>query len=160
MARGTGGGAVDGAGDEDTVLTTLRERAFFGEMALINPRGVAVASVRANGFAECYHLSSADYATLLERFPDFKSYIEGIVKLRIANYNAKSGEAGVGTIGTDGTSLRKPRSRDELIRRTEAASAADVLAAYAEGEKEIMNLSLSPDEGQRRSVAGFYDMEA
>ena len=42
----------------------------------------------------------------------------------------------------------------------EATSAADVLAAYAEGEKEIMNLSLSPDEGQRRSVAGFYDMEA
>ena len=133
-------------------------------MALINPRGVAVASVRANGFAECYHLSSADYATLLERFLDFKSYIEAsrTVKLRIANYNAKSGEAGVGTIGTDGTSLRKPRSRNELIRRTEAASAADVLAAYAKGEKEIMNLSLrlSPDEGQRRSVAGFYDMEA
>lgn len=124
-----------GDGSNPEVLTTLRERAFFGEMALINPRGVALASVRANVYAECYHLSSTDYAMLLERFPDFKSYLEGIAKLRIANSVVTSaGGATSGVAGAEASMTRKLRTRDELIRRSEHSSTADVMAAYAGGE--------------------------
>jgi hypothetical protein len=66
------------------VLTTLGTKAFFGEMALLNPRGNhAVTSVRAKGFCEAQHLSSAAYEQLLSQYPSFKEYVELVARLRL-----------------------------------------------------------------------------
>ena len=61
-----------------------RPPVLFGEMALLNPSGNAITSVRAKGYAETYHLSSNSYEHLLKQFPTFREYIELVVKLRLA----------------------------------------------------------------------------
>ena len=66
------------------MLTVLGRQSFFGEMALLNPSGNAITSVRAKGYAETYHLSSNSYEHLLKQFPTFREYIELVVKLRLA----------------------------------------------------------------------------
>lgn len=118
---------------DDGVLTTLVKRAFFGEMALISQHGVAVASVRASGYAETYHLSSNHYAKVLERFPHFKQYVEAVAKLRIANYASVSSEEH-GNESFHGLGGRKARTRDELIKRTEDDDVNEMLKDYSEGK--------------------------
>lgn len=56
------------------VIAMLGPQAFFGEMALLNPDGVSVASVRAKGYCETYCLSIEAYDKLLHEHPTFKSY--------------------------------------------------------------------------------------
>jgi len=65
------------------VITRLETPSFFGEMALLNQGGTAVASVRANVFCEAYHLSIHAYEQLLVSFPAFKSYIETVARMRL-----------------------------------------------------------------------------
>jgi len=67
------------------VLTELGTNSFFGEMALLNRGGVAVASVRVKGFCETYHLSVGAYAQLVNDFPDFRNYVEAVARLRLGN---------------------------------------------------------------------------
>lgn len=50
---------------EDEVATTLGKHSFFGEMALLEPGGLATGDVRVKGYAECYHLSREHFMELL-----------------------------------------------------------------------------------------------
>jgi len=74
----------DTPSDELAPLTTLGRHAFFGEMALLNPNGQAITSVRAHGYCEAHHLSASAYAKLLTEFPIFKEYVGMVARLRLA----------------------------------------------------------------------------
>lgn len=71
------------------LIATLGVRAFFGEMALLTQRGIALASVKAKGFAVTYHLSTTEYAKMLELYPRFRTYVREIAKLRLKGQEAK-----------------------------------------------------------------------
>jgi CRP-like cAMP-binding protein len=84
----------DGPAIDEVVVTTLGPTAFFGEMALLNTEGhTSVTSVRVTGFLDSYHLSAEAYNHLLAMWPNFRSYIEMVAKLRAAALTTANAEA-------------------------------------------------------------------
>ena len=73
-------------GDDETVLDTISEGGFFGEMALIlnQPRS---ASVRTNDFCDLYLLSADDMNRILQSYPEFRKEIEEMARERLAEDN-------------------------------------------------------------------------
>ena len=59
-------------------------------MALLNPEGVAVASVRVKGFCEAYQITIRAYDRLLQQYPDFRVYIEAVARLRLKHTAAEA----------------------------------------------------------------------
>ena len=104
------------------VVATLAEKAFFGEMSLLNADHVALADVRTKGHADCFYLTVDEYRTTLELFPDFKKYVEMIAKIRILSCMYEH--------GIDAGNKGKPRSRDDLIKRAEEMDVAELMSAY------------------------------
>jgi len=75
-------GAVEVLGTDDTtVVATLQEGSFFGEMALLNlePRN---ATVRALGFCQLVYLDHAALDETMTRFPSFGQEIQAVAKAR------------------------------------------------------------------------------
>lgn len=67
----------------DEPLTTLGAHSFFGEMALLNPTGIATASVIVSTYLEGYLLGKADFAWLEAHHPLFRDYLTSAAKLRL-----------------------------------------------------------------------------
>ena len=59
-------------GKDEAVIATLGASSFFGEMALLNPEGRAVASVRVKTYCEGYRLSVESYDKLVFSYPSFR----------------------------------------------------------------------------------------
>jgi len=76
-------GLVEVIGESGTLIKTLTSNGFFGEMALLDPTGRAVASVRVATYCEGYRLSIAAYERLVHSHPAFKEYLESARKLRL-----------------------------------------------------------------------------
>lgn len=74
-------GHIEILGDNQEVLTTLSEGAFFGEMALISsePRS---RTVRASGFCELYVLEKSHFDKACELYPEFEAHIHEVVQQR------------------------------------------------------------------------------
>lgn len=63
------------AADDQTVLATPTDGAFFGEMALLLQRPRS-ASVRAVEFCDLYSLDKETFERILSYFPDFSAHIQ------------------------------------------------------------------------------------
>ena len=61
-------------GDGHTVIATLRDGDFFGEIALLEHRGRS-ASVRAASYCDLYRLEKEDFDRVIARFPEFAAHI-------------------------------------------------------------------------------------
>ena len=72
------------AGDGKTVLATLTEGAFFGEMALLHKRPRS-ATVRAVEFCDLYALDKATFENIIACFPDFAAHIKNEAERRAAH---------------------------------------------------------------------------
>ena len=89
-------GSVDViAEDGKTLLRTLSEGDFFGELALLReqPRNATIRSV---GYCDLYSLDRDAFAKTLERYPDFAAHIE-----RIAEERTVAGDPGSTTFDVD-----------------------------------------------------------
>lgn len=73
----------------DEPLTTLGSHSFFGEMALLNPKGEATASVVVRTYLDGYLLTKADYTWLERHHPVFRDYLLSAAKLRMKRLQAK-----------------------------------------------------------------------
>jgi CRP-like cAMP-binding protein len=71
------------------VLSVLGPSSFFGEMALLNPEGRAVASIRVRSYCEGYRLSRDAYDKIVFIYPSFKEYLESVAKLRLRSKQGK-----------------------------------------------------------------------
>ena len=83
-------GTVDVIGDDgETLIRTLSDGDFFGELALLHtqPR---TATVRAVGYCDLYSLDRKAFAHTISRYPDFAAHIERISRER----NVPSGTGG------------------------------------------------------------------
>lgn len=74
-------GAVDIVAKDESLIATLHDGAFFGEMALVSdrPRG---ASAIANGFCDVYMLSRDSFQKAINTHPDFKLHIDKVIQER------------------------------------------------------------------------------
>ena len=71
---------ISGSGD---ILSVLGPSSFFGEMALLNPDGRALASIRVRTYCEGYRLSREAYDKLVFQYPSFHDYLESVAKMRL-----------------------------------------------------------------------------
>ncbi|MCX7420396.1 MAG: cyclic nucleotide-binding domain-containing protein [Planctomycetia bacterium] len=69
------------AGDDKTVVATLTDGSFFGEMALLLQRPRS-ATVRAVEFCDLYALDKATFENIILCFPDFAAHIKGEAERR------------------------------------------------------------------------------
>jgi len=129
--------------DEAATVVTLPERAFFGEMALLSPKSLATASVRVRGRAETFHLSVQRYAKLLQLYPDFRSYVEMVAKLRISSH----------LLANEGR--RQSATREQITRLAEQRSLKTLMSSYSvmsdwdRGEREPgASPDASPEAGR------------
>jgi CRP-like cAMP-binding protein len=67
---------------DESVLTVLGRGSFFGEMALLQPGGRPVASIRVSSFCEGFFLSREAFARLIALYPSFREYLESVAKMR------------------------------------------------------------------------------
>ncbi len=76
------------ADDNETVIITLPEGSFVGEMALIleQPR---TASVRTRGYCDLYILEKSDFDLILKRYPDFAALVRKITADRLKETKAR-----------------------------------------------------------------------
>ncbi len=77
-------GSVEVLGEDGkTLIQTLSEGDFFGELALLHdqPR---IATVRAVGYCDLYTLDREAFARTLDRYPDFAAHIESVSEGRTA----------------------------------------------------------------------------
>ncbi len=74
--------------DEESVITTLGEGSFVGEMALVleRPRSATVKTV---GYCDLYVLEKEDFDTVLVGYPEFALHIQKIVADRIKKRDEK-----------------------------------------------------------------------
>ncbi len=72
------------AEDGETVVVTLKDGNFFGEIALLNsiPRTV---SVRATDYCELAYLEKEAFDKVLEKFPTFSERVEAVAEERLSN---------------------------------------------------------------------------
>ena len=75
-------GLVEVVGSEGEVIKHLGASAFFGEMALLNPEGRAVASVRVKTFCEGYRLSVESYDKIVGSYPSFRECVLASLMLK------------------------------------------------------------------------------
>ena len=76
-------GQVEVVAASGDILSVLGPSSFFGEMALLNPDGRAVASIRVRSYCEGYRLSRDAYEKLVFSYPSFHEYLESVAKLRL-----------------------------------------------------------------------------
>jgi len=71
-------------GDDDTVLHTLSDGDFFGEVALLReqPR---TATVRASAYCDLYTLDRKSFSETLSRYPEFAEHFERIASERMGS---------------------------------------------------------------------------
>lgn len=74
-------GEVDILARDGSLLATLSDGAFFGEMALLNekPRN---ATVKARSFCSLYLLHKRDFVHVIEAYPEFRSHLTSAVNQR------------------------------------------------------------------------------
>jgi len=75
--------------DGETVLRTLSDGDFFGELALIHPIR-RTATVRAVGYCDLYVLDEETFTRTLERYPDFAQSIRSISEERTVRTDVTS----------------------------------------------------------------------
>jgi voltage-gated potassium channel len=77
--------------DGQTLIRTLSEGDFFGELALLHgqPR---TATIRAVGYCDLYMLDRKVFARTLKRYPEFAAHIERVSEERTVRGDAVSGE--------------------------------------------------------------------
>jgi len=75
-------GQVDILGENEQVLVTLKDGAFFGEMALLldAPRN---ATALAMSYCDLFVLDKAAFAQVMQKHPSFKQHIEDVVHSRM-----------------------------------------------------------------------------
>jgi len=118
--------------EEHTTVVTLPEHAFFGEMALLSPKSLATASVIVRGRAETFHLSVQRYAKLLQLYPDFRSYVEMVAKLRISSHLlARETESHGGSMLTESGSFHNNATREQITRLAEQRSLKTLMNSYS-----------------------------
>ena len=157
----TGGPVAQAKHDRpEVVLTRLGPKSFFGEMALLNPAGhVAITSVRVAGFCDTYHLTRNQYARLLTAYPNFRSYIEMVAKLRATatvhgakrasalsafDQNGGSGSGGSGGVEGGSESFNAMRRRNHFADDTRTLNSLfDELNPQARAMREKSRLTIS-----------------
>jgi len=82
-------GAVEVVSMHGDVLAVLGEHAIFGEMALLNPDGRSVASIRVSSWCEGYRLSRDAFLQLTHQYPAFHQYVESVAKMRLRGPTGK-----------------------------------------------------------------------
>ncbi|HIF07617.1 MAG TPA: cyclic nucleotide-binding domain-containing protein, partial [Gemmatimonadetes bacterium] len=83
-------GSVDVLGDDgETLIRTLTDGDFFGEVALLH-RQPRTATVRAVGYCDLYSLDREAFAQTISGYPDFAAHIERVARER----NVPSGTSG------------------------------------------------------------------
>jgi len=77
--------------DGQTLIRTLSEGDFFGELALLHaqPR---TATIRAVGYCDLYSLDREIFTRTLVRYPDFAAHIERVSEERTVPEDAASGQ--------------------------------------------------------------------
>ena len=67
---------------DQTLVATLREGAFFGEMALLSnkPRN---ATARTNSFCDVYLLRKSDFERTMSHYPEFRHHLEEVTRERL-----------------------------------------------------------------------------
>ena len=76
-------GAVDVIIANDTVVASLDEGSFFGEMALLSD-GKRMATVRAKDFCDLYVLSKESFGKVSAKYPEFLSHMKEVMAQRAA----------------------------------------------------------------------------
>ncbi len=76
-------GSVDIISREGSIIATLQDGAFFGEMALISDKPRS-ATAKAHSFCDIYALSKDAFDNVTSSHPHFKSHIEDVMKKRVA----------------------------------------------------------------------------
>lgn len=74
-------GNVEVLDEKETILATLKAGSHFGEISLLNMKGIGdrrTASVRSVGFTDLFQLSKDDLEEVLEFYPDEKKHMERI----------------------------------------------------------------------------------
>ena len=66
-----------------TPMATLGRRSFFGEMALLEPKGKSKGNVVVRHFMEGYFLSKSNFDELLTTFPEFKTSVLNVARMRM-----------------------------------------------------------------------------
>ena len=82
-------GLVEVVSSSGDILSLLGPSSFFGEMALLNPDGRAVASIRVKSYCEGYRLTREAYSKLVFAHPSLQDYLESVAKMRL---RAKQGK--------------------------------------------------------------------
>ena len=93
---------------DHSVLTTLGNGSFFGEMSLLFPEGRAVASVRVSSFCDGYFLSRADFDKLTSMYPTLRETLQTVAKLRRVETIRRQSITGDGPAGVGGKPPGKP----------------------------------------------------
>lgn len=76
-----GHGIVEVTTDEQTVVATLKDGEFFGEIALLQ-KVTRTANVRAKTYCDLYKLEKEDFLAVIDRFPALASQFKEAVEMR------------------------------------------------------------------------------
>eukprot|EP01009_Symbiontida_sp_KSa7_P007287 NODE_402_length_979_cov_395.520430_g309_i0.p1 GENE.NODE_402_length_979_cov_395.520430_g309_i0~~NODE_402_length_979_cov_395.520430_g309_i0.p1 ORF type:complete len:138 (+),score=13.07 NODE_402_length_979_cov_395.520430_g309_i0:468-881(+) len=69
--------------DGETVFATLRDGAFFGEVALIRENTTRTASIKAKTFCDLFTLNKKDFADIKDKFPEDVQTLTEVAEKRV-----------------------------------------------------------------------------
>ena len=94
MSRSGSSGSVEVTSEDGkTVIQTLSDGDFFGELALLHSKP-RIATVRAVGYWDLYTLDRESFAQTLAQYPDFAAHIDRISQERAVPRGDSGNQAG------------------------------------------------------------------
>ena len=155
-------GVVEVVSPSGDVIANLGASSFFGEMAMLNPDGRSVASVRVKTYCEGYRLSVESFEKVHFSYPSFKEYLESAAKLRLKHKDKASKDADLDHLFERMNPTKRKLNRMSICAQKGAAKALAAACSDSTPKPSILqrasskaaNSAVWAAGGARNSAAG------
>ena len=141
----------------ESLVTTLAEHSFFGEMSLLDDAHKSTASVRVRDQCEGWLLAVEAYHQVVSKYPSFREYLKSVAMLRLNHHSEtqseefearqKEARARISHSGS-GRSVSLDLYQEELLKglvADESLPQAEVLRAPVNAERIASNDGIQRD---------------